>query len=332
MRKQKGGKIIGKGFTATIISPAIKIKGKYGNKVSKIFDVSKNGKSDMDTVFKEYELANIIHENDPTNTLFIGAIAIEIIENNKTVLSKQNKEDLKKIFGRIPPRGTAINMVMEKGYDFRKIIKQLTKEDVIKTLLYLLNTISNMSDIMKIGHADLHIGNIMFAKSSKNKIHPVIVDFTPKFIFLTKKDYKNLVKDRWTEVLYPKFHLDFPALHTALYGKTITETTKKNLKEFHNMSEKDFKKIVKFMKNIDSERGYKILINKMMMLYVAKAFRYNKHITSDKKLSKIIKKMLDVNPITRLTSIRATEMLKKIHPYKEIEDLEIDITKEKIKI
>ena len=68
------------------------------------------------------------------------------------------------------------------------------------------------------------------------------------------------------------------------------------------------------------------------MLYVAKAFRYNKHITSDKKLSKIIKKMLDVNPITRLTSIQATEMLKKIHPYKEIEDLEIDITKEKIKI
>jgi len=330
--KQKGGKVIGKGFTAAVISPAIKINGKYGDKVSKIFNTSRSGTADWDKVWEEFKIANYLHKIDPTNKFFIGAIAMEEIENNKTVLTDQNRKDLLSIFNGIPPHG-ALNMIMNKGYNFQNILKQLSKKDVIKTLLYTLNIINGMSFIMGMGHSDLHVNNLMFAKSSKNKINPVVVDFTPKFIFLKSENYKNIVKDRWTEVLYPKFHLDFPALHTALYGKTPTETSIENLKEFHNMSVKDFEKVVKYMKtNINSKKGYKMLINKMMVLYLGKAFRYNKHIKADEKLSKIIKKMLDVNPITRLSSKQAIKMIKKIHPYENLQELFIDIKKNKIKL
>jgi len=338
-KKQRGGKVLGKGSYGCAIAPAKMCTEKMDskNKVSKLINMSKLDKEEIDELQEEYKISQKFKKIDPNNKYFLGGI------DKCRIQSKDiKKSDLRGCKFPTKKNIPLLNIVMKKGSDFQKIAPKLSDEDLLKSLAHLLNGAKKSVYKLNLLLLDIKHLNILYVNSEteENKIHPVFIDFGPSLIATSKTEFKKYLKTYdayygvWPEeVLLTMYtNLQKRPLESDIpeYWKRIFKTKKemmkllklhrkkdledfaKKLKHFNGFiiknNEKEVEKRVKQFKN-DINSKYKLMMDKIMVYEIANSFA--PLLDKRPKLSKVIEAMLHYDYDTRLTIQKSLNRIKK---------------------
>ena len=350
-KKQKGGKVLGRGGYGCAIAPAIMCSDKMDptDKASKLIDMSRMDKEEKDELQEEYKISQKFKKVDPDNKYFLGGI------DKCNISSKSiSKSDLKKCgFStkkEIPllkrKEIPLLNIVMKKGIDFKKITPKLKDEDLLKSIAHLLNGAKKAVYDLKLLLLDVKYLNILYVNSKEeNKIHPVFIDFGPALIAQSKREFN--ISLRSFDSFYAVWPLEVTLTVYSNFKKSpldstrgwekhfnskekMVEVLKSNreidLKQFGNdiklyhgfdikKNKKEMEMIVQQFRN-DIRSKYTLMMDKIMVYEIANSFS---HLAArNKKLLKVIEPMLYPVYEQRLTIAQSLKRIeKKIGSVKE---------------
>jgi hypothetical protein len=196
-KKQKGGKVLGKGRDGCAVDPVFVCpNSKFTNqndKISKLIKLSGKSKKMVDMYLDEFKLGQWIKSNDQKGEMFLPGVEMCQMKLNKRDLTKQQKDDLASCDIETGSTKRVLNIVMKKGVDFEDVIINMNDRQVIKTLKYLLNTMSHSVYNMLACFMDIKPQNLLYTET-KQKIYPVIIDFSADHVLRDFEDYNNFLK------------------------------------------------------------------------------------------------------------------------------------------
>jgi hypothetical protein len=316
-----------------IINPNLTCSKKFDKKkyVSKLIDLSRFSKHEVNHIEIGIQINNYIKKFDPNHKFFLT------LDDNCTI--KNLDKSYNKIFDKckIDKKNNVLNMVYKKGIDFKKNIKDLSNKDITKVLYYLVKGLSLSFKKINIMIFDINEKNLLFMKDEKtNKYYPVFIDFKPEHVF--QKYPENIVKYFYYHSDYKIDLEDFSAqgmLYDAfLYFFTRTEqdeASEQNLANVHNLkygfNKKEYAEIyIKYFNIIYDEivalkKSSFIFIEKLLLSRLANSFSSNKNFGKNKFFKMLINpditKLPTIDELSKLLrkelKIKGSDSLSKLH-------------------
>jgi len=336
-RKQKGGKVLGRGGYGCAVAPAKMCNSKMNpeNKVSKYIDMSRMDDEEKEELIEEFKISLKFKKVDPKNKYFLGGI-------DKCNISSKDvkKSDLKGCKFSTKKEIPLMNIIMKKGKDFEKVAPKLSEEDLIKSIAHLLNGAKKAVYELGLVLLDVKYLNILYVNSEeKDKIHPVFIDFGPALIPQSKREFNFSLKA--FDSFYPVWPLEM-LLTMYMNAQKKPVESMINWKE-HFDSKKEMMDVLKANKKMDLEEfaqdikeynrfdikkrkpemeilvrqfksdiksKYKMIMDKIMVYEIANSFR---HLAEKKpKLEKLLINMLSVDYKIRPTIAQTLKQIEKI--------------------
>ena len=212
---QTGGKVYGSGSFGCIVDS---VKHKLINEKTQVSKLIDSSKVSFEDVMIEYKIGKDLKKLDKHSDFFIYPKAFLEFEKDET--NEELVKDLKKC--RLRKAEKILNLVMDKAIPFEDITEKLNKEDFLKSLLYCLEAAKVLLR-KNIAHFDIKSVNLLY-KREGDKIHPVIIDFSPEFIIRNKSEYERF-KDRYQGISYPPWP-------SEIFDKDTSKMSDKEYKEF----------------------------------------------------------------------------------------------------
>ena len=277
IKKQKGGKVLGKGSYGCVIQPAIPCSKKLGvDMVSKVgLDPSER---DYDEVYIGQQLSKI----DPKSKYFVY-----VTESCDIPRSEIDPKDFKKCKFELGPKYQ--NMIMERGSMNLHELKSVKKDDDIFAKI-LVKMIESCLLLMKNGltHYDIKSLNVIIKKVSpdKHEYESFMIDFGSTFMPRNWDDFGVIVDINdnylWPVEVYSMMD-SFKKYYSDKVQKYVT---------------------VKFLKG---ESGFTEFSDKVMSYMIGTMFVNS---FKDKKYQNIIKDMTKPYPDERLSLKEALKLIK----------------------
>ncbi len=354
-KKQKGGRVLGRGGYGCAIAPAVACSAKNDpkklkNQVTKLIDMSKMGKDEKDSLLEEFKISQKFKTVDPDNKYFLGGIEHCEITNKHKSLSK---EDLKKCGITTTKKIPLMNIIMKKGKDMDKIVPRLSYKDLLKSVAHLLVGARKAVYELNLLLLDIKHLNILYVNSDteKNKIHPVFIDFGPELIAQSKRQFKVLL--RGFDSYYQVWPLEMLLTMYDNASKTPMMPIR-NWKEYFNSKEEMMKILEKEKKNnlrkfrqniktyegfdiqkhpdqmkdlidqfkLDIDGNYKMIMDKIMVYEIANSFSHLE--VNRPELLKVLRPMLNPDYESRLTISQSLRRIRRKIGSIQEKDLLID--------
>jgi len=354
-KTQKGGRVLGSGKDGCVIDPPIMCNSnmKSKNKVSKIMNIDyflndrgkqvKMTKKHIKSLRKEYDFGKIFRDIDPKSHYFLAGM--DMCKKSFVIdkISEDLQDDLNRCKYDKNKTLNAFNIIMKKGIDFKRILRRLKQDDVLKSLVYLLEGMKLLikNDILLL---DIKGGNLLYSPDEviDKKAYPVFIDFSDDMVMKNKKDFKKWLEyfsynlgtySTWGFELYSIFYKNYIKLpkkkklfskkpifnqqYLDRFIKDVNRDTGKNL-------EKDYKEISDYVLKVIDSKAYPIIYEKIMIYSLGRSFistyPYYK-IENNKVLTDILFPMIDEDIRERPDINKLIKNIKKHISYKKREDL-----------
>jgi len=342
---RRGGAILGKGRDGCVIDPPSMCSSSLNsmNKVSKLINVTDMDEEDYELFEQEYMLGKQFTKVDPYHRHFLPGIEMCNIDTNKTKLSAGQKKDIKDCKFDTKP-SFLLNIVMKKGQSFKKIIRTLERDDILKSMAYLLYAFNISIYDLKLGLFDIKGDNMLFSSNDDDptEIFPVLIDFSQDFVRDTGNiDFEEFLMNfgSSTDYIWP---IEINAAYYEKYKKThglftmqkmFNEIETKYGLDIQNNKkhQEDFEKLGKYMLSDRSEKFISGIYNKLMVHSLGLSFvNALNDSQKDKFITSILQDML--KPIKKRPYI--SELLKRLEKeleYSTYSDLYITYEDNKVK-
>ena len=277
VKKQKGGKVLGKGSYGCVIEPAIPCSKKLKENV-----VSKIGLDPDERDYDEFNIGKKLSKIDPESKYFVY-----VTESCDIPRSAINDADFKKCKFELGKEYQ--NMIMEKGsMNFHELKSVKKDDDIFKKIL--IKMIESCILLMKNGltHYDIKSLNIIIKKISadKNEYESFMIDFGSTFMPQNWDDF-GIIVDINDRYLWP---IEVYSMMDS-YKKFYTDRVKKYV-------------TIKFLKG---NKGFMDFSDKVMSYMIGIMFINN---FKDNKLKSVIEKMVKPHPDERITLKEALKLIK----------------------
>lgn len=346
---QKGGKILGSGRDGAVADPPLLCSKQMNaiNKVSKMINITNISQNQYNDYINEYKFGQIFRNIDPNNEFFLPGIDMCTFKDTDKGIPTQIKKDIKTAGYKVKGKPTHIlNIVMKKGQDFLDITSKLSKENIFKSLAYLLEGAKHMIYNLNVCHFDVKYPNLLYSKDNNDdKIYPVYIDFSADFVIRDLKSFNNFLDGFGSATSYWIWPLEINALYYHLYYNMLSKHKRKKLLDglmndhdidLNNKNDKLlFDNIIKYSKKaLKNKHDLLGLYNKIMVYEIGTAFMDSlkkSQLRNDKDIINILSSMMNIDVIYRPYISDVDDMLKKYISYTVRNDLFIDLKKEKSK-
>ena len=352
-KSQKGGKILGTGRDGAVADPPLLCSTKMSaiNKVSKMINVSGISKRKFNDFVNEYKFGQIFRNADPNNEHFLPGIDMCTFTDTDPIVPEQIRKDIKTAGYKKGNKPTHIlNIIMKKGQDFKDITANLSKENILKSMAYLLQGAEVMVYDLKVCHLDVKYPNLLYSKDDgDDRIYPVFIDFSADFVIRDLASFKKFILGFGASTDYWIWPAEINALfyHFETMGMSQREINKnKYLQKFRKGLRDNkgidiestnghlfFESITDYaVKSLNKQYSLIGLYNKMMVYEIGMAYYDSLEKTKfkkDKDIMGIINAMLDEDVTTRPYISDVKNMIKKHMSYKNRNDLMINLKNEK---
>lgn len=195
-KKQKGGKILGKGrdgcvTDATILCSTKLNSDNYKDKVSKVIDISNADSYSLKMFVDEFNSGQIFRNYDKKGQHFLPGL--EMCYKKYHELTDEQKEDMYNCaYNTDDFESLYLNIILQKGLSFPKVLSNLKEIDILKSIAYLLIGAKKSIYDLNVLLLDIKPDNLLFA-SNKNYTYPVFIDFSDDFVIKNIRDLDTFI-------------------------------------------------------------------------------------------------------------------------------------------
>lgn len=316
-KKQKGGKILGKGRDGVVVDPP-KLCNKTmnpTNKVSKLINISDVTFDELNEYINEYKVGQQFRKIDPIFQHFLPGIDMCKFSSTDLDLSKELKNDIKNSeYKGIGNKIDLLNIVMKKGQDFKSINSLLKSKDLLKSMYYLLLGAKKSIYDLNTCLLDIKYPNLLYSSDDNNKkIYPVFIDFSNDFVINSSNKFDIFLNTFGGVTNYPIWPIELNILYlTQKYSSKVENNIKKKIKN-HQIDEI----LIYIKKLLDEKNGLLKLYEKIMIFQIGLSYKETINLNETNiKITELLNNMTNVDITKRMDINDIIKYIDNIHKFK----------------